>query len=69
MDSVRSRTSAAYRVASRAGPSPRAAGAPFQSGAAIPAVSTATAPKTAGSYTSLQPLGVRPRPSSPTALK
>ena len=36
MDSVRSRTSAAYRVASRAGPSPRAAGAPFQSGAAIP---------------------------------
>ena len=45
MDSVRSRTSAAYRVASRAGPSPRAAGAPFQSGRGNPGQSALPPPQ------------------------
>ena len=58
MSSVRSETSAARRVPSQAGPSPRAAGPPFHVGGGSTGQSALPPPqRVAGSYPSFQPQG------------
>ena len=58
MSSVRSATSAAHRVPSHGNRRPSAAGAPLQSGAAIPGSQHCHPPqRTAGSYPSFQRTG------------
>ena len=58
MSSVRSATSAARRVPSQAGPSPRAAGPPFHVGGGSTGQSALPPPqRVAGSYPSFQPQG------------
>ena len=58
MSSARSVTSAAHRIPSHAGPSPRAAGAPFHVGRGSPGQAALPSPgRISGSYSSFQPPG------------
>ena len=58
MSPVRSATSAAHRVPSHAGPSPRADGPPLHMGRVSPGQSALPPPgRIAGSYLSFQPSG------------